>query len=58
MPPECEAYGARWGTDGLLYLCEWRRGFIVHELRSMFYDCQQSAPSATRTGDSSETSTI
>lgn len=23
------------------HLAEWRRGFTVHELRNMFFDCQQ-----------------
>ena len=41
LPPEWEDYGARWGDDGLLYLAEWRRGFTVHELRAMFWTCQQ-----------------
>lgn len=43
LPPEWEAFGARWGNDGLLYLAEWRRGFDVHELRTMFWRCQQIA---------------
>lgn len=41
LPAEWESYGASWGRDGLLYLAEWRRGFTVHELRAMFFDCQQ-----------------
>jgi hypothetical protein len=41
VPPEWEAYGARFGRDGLLYLAEWRRGFTVHELRALFFDCQR-----------------
>jgi len=41
LPPEWAAYGARFGRDGLLYLAEWRRGFTVHELRALFFDCQQ-----------------
>jgi len=41
VPKEWADYGARWGDDGLLYLAEWRRGFNVHELRSMFWRCQQ-----------------
>lgn len=41
VPPEWEAHGARFGRDGLLYLAEWRRGFTVHELRALFFDCQQ-----------------
>ena len=41
LPPEWEAAGARVGRDGLLYLAEWRRGFTVHELRALFFDCQQ-----------------
>jgi hypothetical protein len=41
MPPEWADYGARWGKDGLLYLAEWRRGFDVHELRALFFECQQ-----------------
>ena len=39
LPPEWEAAGARVGRDGLLYLAEWRRGFTVHELRALFFDC-------------------
>jgi len=41
VPPDWEAAGARFGRDGLLYLAEWRRGFTVHELRALFFDCQQ-----------------
>lgn len=41
MPPDWVDYGARWGNDGLLYLAEWRRGFDVHELRALFFECQQ-----------------
>ena len=41
MPDEWLEYGARWGRDGLLYLGEWKRGFTVHELRAMFFHCQQ-----------------
>lgn len=41
-PPEWEAAGARFGRDGLLYLAEWRRGFTVHELRALFFDCQRT----------------
>ena len=41
LPPEWADYGARFGRDGLLYLAEWRRGFTVHELRAMFFQCQQ-----------------
>ena len=41
VPPEWEAAGARFGRDGLLYLAEWRRGFTVHELRALFFDCQR-----------------
>lgn len=41
VPPEWADYGARFERDGLLYLAEWRRGFTVHELRSMFFQCQQ-----------------
>jgi hypothetical protein len=41
LPPEWEAAGARFGRDGLLYLAEWRRGFTVHELRALFWDCQR-----------------
>ena len=26
---------------GGLYLAEWRQGFTVHELRALFFDCQQ-----------------
>jgi hypothetical protein len=40
-PPEWADYGARFGRDGLLYLAEWRRGFTVHELRALFFECQQ-----------------
>jgi hypothetical protein len=42
LPPEWEAAGARFGRDGFLYLAEWRRGFTVHELRALFFDCQRS----------------
>ena len=42
LPPEWEAAGARVGRDGLLYLAEWRRGFTVHELRALFFDCQRA----------------
>ena len=41
LPPEWEQFGARFGRDGLLYLAEWRRGFTVHELRALFFDCQR-----------------
>ena len=41
VPAEWAAFGARFGTDGLLYLAEWRRGFTVHELRALFFECQQ-----------------
>lgn len=41
MPPAWADAGARWGRDGLLYLGEWRRGFTPHELRALFFDCQQ-----------------
>jgi hypothetical protein len=41
LPPAWTAVGARFDVDGLLYLPEWRRGFTVHELRAMFYQCQQ-----------------
>jgi hypothetical protein len=41
VPPEWEQYGARFERDGLLYLAEWRRGFTVHELRALFFECQQ-----------------
>lgn len=41
MPADWADYGARWGNDGLLYLAEWRRGFTVHELRALFFECQQ-----------------
>jgi len=41
MPQEWENYGARFGRDGLLYLAEWRRGYTVHELRALFFECQQ-----------------
>jgi len=42
VPPEWAAFGARFGRDGLLYLAEWRRGFTVHELRALFFDCQRA----------------
>ena len=41
MPPEWTEHGARFGQDGLLYLPDWRRGFTVHELRALFFNCQQ-----------------
>jgi hypothetical protein len=41
LPPEWEAAGARFGRDGFLYLAEWRRGFTVHELRALFFECQR-----------------
>lgn len=41
VPAEWEAAGAHFGRDGLLYLAEWRRGFTVHELRALFFDCQR-----------------
>jgi hypothetical protein len=41
LPPEWAAAGARFGRDGLLYLAEWRRGFTVHELRALFFECQR-----------------
>lgn len=41
VPQEWAAYGARFGRDGLLYLSEWRRGFTVHELRALFFTCQE-----------------
>lgn len=41
VPPEWAEYGARFESDGLLYLAEWRRGFTVHELRAMFFITQQ-----------------
>ena len=41
VPLEWEAAGAHFGRDGLLYLAEWRRGFTVHELRALFFDCQR-----------------
>jgi hypothetical protein len=40
VPPEWADFGACWGNDGLLYLAEWRRGFTVHELRALFFECQ------------------
>jgi hypothetical protein len=40
MPADWIAAGARFGADGLLYLPEWRRGFSVHELRALFFECQ------------------
>ena len=42
VPPEWADFGARFGRDGLLYLAEWRRGFTVHELRALFFDCQRA----------------
>jgi len=42
VPPEWAAFRARFGRDGLLYLAEWRRGFTVHELRALFFDCQRA----------------
>lgn len=42
IPPAWAAAGAAWGKDGLLYLAEWRRGFDVHELRALFFECQQA----------------
>jgi len=42
IPPAWAAAGAAWGNDGLLYLAEWRRGFDVHELRALFFECQQA----------------
>jgi hypothetical protein len=41
LPPEWTAYGARWGKDNHLYLGEWRHGFDVHQLRALFFECQQ-----------------
>lgn len=41
LPAEWSAAGARLDRDGLLYLNEWRRGFTVHELRSLFFKCQE-----------------
>lgn len=41
MPHEWATAGARFGRDGLLYLPDWRRGFTVHELRALFFHCQQ-----------------
>lgn len=41
LPKEWTTAGAHFGRDGLLYLSEWRRGFTVHELRALFFDCQQ-----------------
>jgi len=40
LPAAWSDYGARFGTDDKLYLAEWRRGFTVHELRALFFDCQ------------------
>ena len=42
LPAEWVKFGARFGRDGLLYLAEWRRGFTVHELRALFFECQQA----------------
>jgi len=42
LPAAWSAAGARFGADGLLYLAEWRRGFTVHELRALFFECQQA----------------
>lgn len=33
--------GWAFGTDGLLYHPQWRRGFTGHELAGMFWTCQQ-----------------
>ena len=41
VPPDWSAHGACFGRDGLLYLPDWRRGFTVHELRALFFNCQQ-----------------
>ena len=43
-----ELLGPAWsgwilGADGLLYAPEWRRGFTAHELRAMWWRCQQVA---------------
>lgn len=43
LPAEWEEFGARWGDDGLLYFSEWRKGFTVHELRALFWQCQEVA---------------
>ena len=43
VPPDWEKAGCRFGRDQLLYLPERRRGFTVHELREMFWRCQQQA---------------
>jgi hypothetical protein len=53
MPAEWADFGARWGNDGLLYLAEWRRGFDVHELRALFFECQQ-VRSLTRERDTAQ----
>jgi hypothetical protein len=42
LPAEWQSCGARFGRDGLLYLDGWRRGFTVHELRALFFDCQRA----------------
>lgn len=41
MPPEWRQFGAHWGNDGRLYFAEWQKGFHVHDLRALFFDCQQ-----------------
>jgi len=40
VPPDWAFTGARFGSDGLLYLAEWRRGFTPFELRALFFECQ------------------
>ncbi len=42
LPPEWEEFGAYWSSDGLLHLREWQRGFTIHELRALFFECQQA----------------
>lgn len=41
LPGEWMEFGARFGNDGRLYLAEWRQGFNVHQLRAMFFTCQE-----------------
>lgn len=41
LPPEWVDFGAYWSRDGRLHLGEWRKGFTVHELRALFFECQQ-----------------
>lgn len=43
LPATWADFGARFGQDEKLYLGEWRQGFTVHDLRALFFDCQQVA---------------